>query len=344
MSLSVDIEKRLGNFHLSARFETDGGVLALLGASGSGKSVCLRCLAGLLRPDRGRIVLNGRTLFDSEKRIDLPPQKRRVGYLFQSGALFPDMSVRKNVEAGLFRLPRPERRAEALRLLRMVHLEELADRSLAGLSGGEKQRAALARALGARPEALLLDEPFSALDDHLRWQLEVSVLELLQDYPGEVILVSHSREEVAHLASSVCVLHDGRSETVIPVRDLLERPSTLSAARLAGCRNLSRLVPDRPGFLRAEAWGWVLPEEGLTGADWLGILAADLRIGEGEASLSCTVSRSLRDAGGEILLLNTPGGGLLRMENAPGAALPEPGETVSVCAASLLPLREEGSP
>ena len=342
MSLFVDIEKRLGDFRLRAKFETDGNVLALLGASGAGKSVCLRCVAGLLRPDRGRIVLNGRTLFDSERRVDLPPQKRRVGYLFQSGALFPDMSVRKNIEAGLFRLSRAERREEALRLLRMVRLEELADRSVGGLSGGERQRVALARALGARPEALLLDEPFSALDDHLKWQLELSVLDLLRDYPGEVVLVSHSREEVAHLAQTVCVLNAGSSEPVVSARDLLEKPATISAARLSGIRNLSPLLPDRPGFVRAVSWDWVLPEAGLEEAGWLGIRAEDLRLADGENALSCTVCRRIRDDGADVLLLRTPGGALLRADYAPGTTLPEPGETVRVAAAALLPLREEG--
>ncbi len=341
MSLSVEIEKRLGSFRLSVRFETDGGVLALLGASGAGKSVCLRCIAGLLRPDRGRIVLNGRILFDSEAHIDLPPQKRRVGYLFQSGALFPEMCVRKNVEAGLFRLPRAERSAEALRLLRMVRLEDLADREVSGLSGGERQRVALARALGAQPEALLLDEPFSALDEHLKWQLELSVLELLQDYPGEVILVSHSRDEAAHLAKTACVLNAGRSETVTAIRDFLDAPATLASARLSGCKNLSPLRADRPGFVRAAAWDWAFPVNGLEGADWLGIRAADLRLGAAENTLPCSVAGILHQGGTDILLLRSPGGELLRLEQSAGQAAPEIGETVSVSACRLLPLREE---
>ena len=140
MSISVDIEKKLGSFHLRVAFEAENETMALLGASGCGKSMTLRCIAGIVRPDRGRIVLNGRTLFDSEQHIDLPPQQRGVGYLFQQYALFPHMTVEKNVCAGTREGTRAERKAAAQRILRTLGLEELAQRLPANLSGGQQQR------------------------------------------------------------------------------------------------------------------------------------------------------------------------------------------------------------
>ena len=230
MALYVDMEKRLGAFRLRVKFETGDGLFALLGASGCGKSVTLRCIAGLMTPDRGRIVLNGRVLFDSEKKIDLSPQQRRVGYLFQSYALFPRMTVLQNVMAGLHALPRKQRQAAALEQLRLFRLEHRKDSLPADLSGGEQQRAALARLLAATPEVLLLDEPFSALDDHLQWQLELDMKQTLADYRGDVILVTHSRDQVCRMAKEVCVLTAGQSEPVRSELELMRSPGTASAA------------------------------------------------------------------------------------------------------------------
>ena len=145
MSISVDIEKKLGSFHLRVAFEAENETMALLGASGCGKSMTLRCIAGIVRPDRGRIVLNGRTLFDSERHIDLPPQQRGVGYLFQQYALFPHMTVEKNVCAGTREGTRAERKAAAQRIMRTLGLEELAQRLPANLSGGQQQRCSTSR-------------------------------------------------------------------------------------------------------------------------------------------------------------------------------------------------------
>ena len=196
MSISVDIEKKLGSFHLRVAFEAENETMALLGASGCGKSMTLRCIAGIVRPDRGRIVLNGRTLFDSEQHIDLPPQQRGVGYLFQQYALFPHMTVEKNVCAGTREGTRAERKAAAQRILRTLGLEELAQRLPANLSGGQQQRVALARILVGKPEILLLDEPFSALDEHIKWKIELELADTLRSFPGGVLFVSHSRDEI----------------------------------------------------------------------------------------------------------------------------------------------------
>ena len=169
VALSVDIRKQLGDFHLEVQFDAGDETLALLGASGCGKSVTLKCVAGILTPDEGRITLDGVTLFDSAARIDLPPQRRHVGYLFQDYALFPNMTVRQNIAAGA--KDRGRRRETAEALIRRFRLEDAADRKPRQLSGGQRQRAALARILASEPRAVLLDEPFSALDSYLQYQL-----------------------------------------------------------------------------------------------------------------------------------------------------------------------------
>ena len=217
MSISVDIEKNLGSFHLRVAFEAENETMALLGASGCGKSMTLRCIAGIVRPDRGRIVLNGRTLFDSERHIDLPPQQRGVGYLFQQYALFPHMTVEKNVCAGTREGTRAERKAAAQRILRTLGLEELAQRLPANLSGGQQQRAALARILVGKPEILLLDEPFSALDEHIKWKIELELADTLRSFPGGVLFVSHSRDEIYRLCDTI-TLHIA-PEDVMPLTE-----------------------------------------------------------------------------------------------------------------------------
>ena len=189
MSLYVDIEKRLGTFRLQSKFEVADETLALLGASGCGKSVTLKCIAGIMTPDRGHIVLNDRVLFDSEKKIDLTPQQRRVGYLFQQYALFPNMTVEQNILCGIRAGSRSEKRALAAEKIRMFRLEGLEKKHPAQLSGGQQQRVALARILCSEPQAILLDEPFSALDSYLKWELELG--ELLGAFDGPILWVSH---------------------------------------------------------------------------------------------------------------------------------------------------------
>ena len=335
MSLSVNIEKKLGDFQLRVEFETAGALLALLGASGSGKSVTLRCIAGLLRPDRGRILLNGRVLFDSEQNIDLPPQKRRVGYLFQGCALIPQRTVLQNVELGLHAKPKAERRAAALALLERFRLTALADAMPATLSGGEAQRCALARTLAAEPEALLLDEPFSALDEYLKWELELELAQTLESYGGDAVLVTHSRDEVCRLADAVCVLTDGRSEPVRSAAEMMTAPGTLAAALLSGCKNLSpvRVLPD--GSLRCEAWGWRLPAMPVPpGLTHVGIRAHSLRPGPGPISLACTVDRVIDNVFSCIVMLRTPGPEPLRMECDKETPVPRVGDPVTVHVAS----------
>jgi molybdate transport system ATP-binding protein len=225
----------------------------------------LKCIAGIVRPDWGRIVLDGVTLFDSEKGIDLSPQKRRVGLLFQNYALFPNMTVEQNIMAvlksGGGRFSGEKNIAgRAARLTEKFHLQGLERHYPAQLSGGQQQRAALARLMAGNPSILMLDEPLSALDSYLRWQLEGELLQMLEEFEGPTLYVSHNRDEVYRLCKKVCVMNLGRSEGerpegVRPVRDLFESPNTFASSILSGCKNYSRAEKLGERSVRAVDWG-----------------------------------------------------------------------------------------
>ena len=256
MSLTVDIHKQLGRFSLDAAFRADGGTLGLLGASGSGKSLTLKCIAGIERPDRGKILLNGVTLFDSERRINLPPQKRRVGYLFQNYALFPNMTVRQNILCGIrWERDRARRAAEFRRVVELLHLQGLEEQRPDQLSGGQQQRTALARILVSRPELLMLDEPFSALDEHLRDQLQIQMKKLLDAFDGDILLVTHNQDEAYHICEKAAVVDGGRILGVRETELLFLDPGSVPAARLTGCRNISSAAR-RVGAYEVEIPGW----------------------------------------------------------------------------------------
>ena len=343
MVLSVDIEKTLGDFHLRVRFEAEREIMALLGASGCGKSMTLKCIAGIQRPDRGRIVLGDRVLFDSESGINLPPQKRHVGYLFQQYALFPNMTVEQNILAGA-RGTRQERRAAVAEMVRTFRLEGLEKLRPSQLSGGQQQRVALARILAGQPELLLLDEPFSALDEHLKWQLELELSDTLKAFPGGVLFVSHSRDEVYRLCDTVCVLTDGKSDPKETIQELFAAPATLGAALISGCKNISP-AEVRPEGLFCPDWGVTLrtaqPVPDRT--RYAGIRAHYFTL-EGEVnSIPCRVSRVIDNVFSTVVMLSTPGPGLLRLEldKDRWAALGEPRElTLYIAPEDVMPLTE----
>jgi molybdate transport system permease protein len=255
MSLEVAIEKNVPGFRLAVEFTADGAPLGLLGPSGSGKTMALRAIAGLETPDRGRIVLHGRVLFDSERRIDVPARARRIGLLFQNYALFPHLNVKENIAFGLRRLPDAERNRRVAEQLGSAHLDGLAERYPATLSGGEQQRVALARALAIEPAALLLDEPFSALDTHLRSALERQLRETLANYSGSTLFVSHNLEEAYRVCEKLVVLSSGSVAAQGPKEEIFRHPPTLEVARVTGCKNFScaRRSPD--GRVEALDWG-----------------------------------------------------------------------------------------
>ena len=239
MSLTVDIQKRLGSFRLRVRFTAENGVTCLLGASGCGKSMTLKCIAGIEKPDSGYIELDGEVLFDSERGVNLPPQKRKVGYLFQNYALFPNMSVRQNILCGLSReKDRSAKETKLREMLRRMQLEGLENHKPGQLSGGQQQRAALARILVNEPRLLLLDEPFSALDGHLRDALKIELRDLLQKFGREVLMVTHDRTEAYNMSREIAVMDGGRILTQKPTKALFADPGSVPAAILTGCKNV----------------------------------------------------------------------------------------------------------
>ena len=257
MSLLVEIEKQLGNFHLDVRFQAETETLALLGASGCGKSMTLKCIAGIMTPDRGRIVLNGRVLFDSEARIDLPPQQRRVGYLFQNYALFPTMTVEENIAAGL-QGGKEEKRRRVVEMMEKFQLLGLGKQLPGELSGGQQQRVALARIMAYEPEVILLDEPFSALDDFLKDRLAQEMLDLLKDYRGTVVLVSHSRDEIYRFTRELLTMADGMQISYGGTREIFANPGRKETARLTGCKNIAEAKRIDGRHLEVPEWGITL--------------------------------------------------------------------------------------
>ena len=195
MALQAKIKKKFSGFTLDVEFETKEGCMGILGASGCGKSMTLKCIAGIEKPDSGRIVLNGRVLFDSEKKINLPVQKRNVGYLFQNYALFPTMTVEQNLMV-VMEGKKEEKRAKIKEQLERFELSGLEKRYPSQLSGGQQQRVALARMLLHQLEKILLDETFNQLDGFLKDTLQLEMLELIEEYQKDVLMVSHSRDEI----------------------------------------------------------------------------------------------------------------------------------------------------
>lgn len=244
--IEVNIKKDFGSFQLNVEFQAGNEVLALLGGSGSGKSMTLRAIAGIIKPDEGRIVVDGTVFFDSEQKINLPPQKRQVGLLFQNYALFPTMTVLQNIMTGVRSGTRAERRRSALEAAQRFHLPDAIVNNLPSqLSGGQQQRAALARILVGRPKILMLDEPFSALDTYLKDQMEREVLKVIHTFGGTTLFVSHNRDEVYRFADQVAIYHRGHLDAFEHKHTLFQAPRTYISALLTGCKNFSAISERR---------------------------------------------------------------------------------------------------
>jgi molybdate transport system ATP-binding protein len=277
MSLEVAIEKKLDGFSLEVELKNENQRLGILGASGSGKSLTLKCIAGIEKPDSGRIVLNGRVLFDSEKKINILPQQRRVGYLFQNYALFPMMTVEENIGIAI-KASKEDRRQMVAAKIMEYRLEGLKSRYPSELSGGQQQRVALARMLVSNPDIIMLDEPFSSLDSYLKDLLQQQLLETLTDYHGDVLLVTHNRDEVYRFCERLLIISKGRSVISGDTQELFERPIKMEAARLTGCKNLSPIRRIDGHTLEATEWGirislrTEIPES----TNYIGIRAHDL--------------------------------------------------------------------
>lgn len=255
MELLVDIENKLPGFYLKAKFKTGKDTLGLLGASGSGKSMILKCIAGIETPTKGRIVLNGRELFNSDKKINLPCKKRKVGILFQNYALFPHMTVFENIAFGLHGMDEKIKKQKVREKIDMMQLNGLEGRYPGELSGGQQQRVALARALVIEPEALLLDEPFSALDNYLKTQVEKQVIESLSNYKGVSIFVTHNMEEAYKVCKNIQIVYQGKIIAFGEKEKIFQCPPNLTSARLTGCKNFSNIKVLSPYIVDAIDWG-----------------------------------------------------------------------------------------
>lgn len=253
MDLQVSIKKILRDFVLDVNFSTENKIFSLLGASGSGKSITLKCIAGIETPDAGKIILDGKILFDSEKKINLPPQKRKIGYLFQNYALFPNMTVAENIlfAAVGTNSEKIQKLKENLSRFELFGLENVFPHEL---SGGQQQRVAFARILTSHAEFLLLDEPFSALDNFLKWKLELELEKILKFYNGSEILVSHDRGEIFRISEKIAVMNRGKIDAIGDKHEIFKNPKTFSVATVTGCKNISAAKKISENKIFAEDW------------------------------------------------------------------------------------------
>lgn len=265
MGIEVAIRHRQGDFMLHVTFASAGRLTALFGPSGSGKTSIVNAIAGLMRPDSGRVSVEGRVLLDTGQRIFVPPHRRRIGYVFQDARLFPHLTVSQNLRYGRFFTPPAERYAEFSKVVDLLGIGALLERRPAGLSGGERQRVAIGRALIASPQLLLMDEPLASLDDERKAEI-LPYVERLRDEAGiPIVYVSHSVAEIARLASDVVLLSEGRVTAAGPVADILPRADLLPAGERgeAGAMVPLELVGQDDAFglsvLRSSGGEWRLP-------------------------------------------------------------------------------------
>ncbi len=254
MGIKIDLKKDYGSFHLQISFSSEQRRLGILGASGSGKSMTLKMIAGIIDPDGGTVRINDNCLYDSKRRINVKPQKRQIGYLFQNYALFPTMTVSENIACGV-RGTKREKNIRVQKMIREFHLEGLENRLPSQLSGGQQQRTALARIMAYEPDVILLDEPFSALDVYLKDQMQQELVEFLKNYEGIIIMVSHDRDEIYRLCDGLVVIDKGRAVVSGKTKDVFADPKSRTAAELTGCKNFSSAVRLDDHSFYAEDWG-----------------------------------------------------------------------------------------
>jgi molybdate transport system permease protein len=254
-NLSVDVVKSLESFCLDLNFQTKNRIVGLLGESGAGKSMTFRMIAGIETPDSGHIQLSGRILYDSARKVNLPAAQRKVGVVFQDYALFPHYTAAENVEFALHEFPAAERRGRALQLLELLQVQDLSERFPRELSGGQRQRIAIARCLATNPDALLFDEPFSALDPHLRRSTEELLRGTLRSYSGAILFVTHDMEEAFRFCEDLIVVRQGKIISHTEKHALFEDPQTVHVARLTGCKNIAAARPLGDSLFQVDAWG-----------------------------------------------------------------------------------------
>ena len=256
MNLYVDIEKKIEDFNLKIKIESNEKMLALLGASGSGKSLTLKCIAGIVKPDRGIIKINGKILFDSEKKINVSMKDRKIGFLFQNYALFPHMNVEKNLLYGIADLNKKDSQRMVNDILKKLHLEGFEKKYPSQLSGGQQQRVALGRILCQSPEMIILDEPFSALDTHLKNSVIRNTRQDLAEFCGQILIVTHSIEEAYAMGQDIAIIQSGLLAEIGKRESVLNQPKTIAGARAIGVKNISKITDLIEDRLFIEDWNF----------------------------------------------------------------------------------------
>lgn len=254
--LKIEINKHLNNYDLNVKLESGASRIGILGESGAGKSMTLKCIAGIEKPDSGQISIDGVMVYDSGSRINRKPQDRHAGYLFQNYALFPTMTVYENVASGTFK-----NNPEIKEIMRRFKIDNLADVYPDKLSGGQKQRVALARILISRPRVIMLDEPFSALDATMRDRMQQELVEYLGDYDGIVVMVSHDRDEIYRFSDEIYIISEGSIIEGGRTEDVFLKPKYKETARLTGCKNITELKRIDDYHADAEKWGLSIKTE-----------------------------------------------------------------------------------
>ena len=279
MSIQVELHKKLKGFKLDLAFKTQGKCTGILGASGCGKSMTLKCIAGLEKPDRGEVKLGEKNLFNSKQKINIPPQERKVGYLFQSYALFPHMTVEENISIGI-KGNKSEIKKKVEEQIERFRLNGIGSHYPSQLSGGQQQRVALARILAYEPEVLLLDEPFSALDSFLKDTLAKELLEVLKDFKGDMIMVSHNRDELYTFCDQLIVMDSGRALLEGSTKEIFSQPKKMEVAQLTGCKNISPIKRLDKHQLLAVDWDLklVTKEEIKENVKYVGVRAHDIKL------------------------------------------------------------------
>ena len=249
--LELNVKKKLNNFTLEINCSLDSNRIGILGGSGAGKSIILKMIAGIEKPDSGYIKLDGKLLFDSQKKIDIKPQDRHIGYCFQNYALFPHLSVYENIIIGLDN----NSKSLADEFLEKFELTQIKDAKPNRISGGQAARVAMARILIRKPEVLLFDEAFSALDIYLRDHIQEEIASILDDFEGSAVFVSHSRDEIYRLCESMIVIDIGKITNLGNTKEIFKNPKTKNAAILTGCKNISNIRYIDDNTLEALDWG-----------------------------------------------------------------------------------------
>ena len=288
MGLQIDITKKFQGFKLQLELSFESEIVGVLGASGSGKSMLLNSIAGLIKPDKGRISLDDITYFDSAKKINIPPRERKTGYLFQNYAMFPHLNVEENVSFGLGKLPKSEQQRRVAALLERFHLAEMGKRYPSQLSGGQQQRAALARALAVEPKILLLDEPFSALDEHLKNHMMKEMLESLKNFQGTTLFVTHNMAEAYRLCDRIVVVNNGSVESVGTKAEVFQKPGSLITAKITGCKNTASAVRKAAHMVEIPDWGiTAVSSDEMAESGYAGIRENHIKLAQGDEKENC---------------------------------------------------------